>query len=148
MNNVTRSATPPQESEPSWAAPLRALRAGKVRAGLPPRDRSDLDFSGSDVYAVTTEMDSVASYFEVGGAYDGESDDSNEIESWDRGEFQLKVGSLEPESPGAISPVDLGINPTMIYRQRPVEPAPPVVPWRPVNPHPTPPQPRGRHELE
>jgi hypothetical protein len=72
MNNVTRSATPPQESEPPWAAPLRALRAGKVRAGPPPRDYSDLDFSGSDVCAVTTEMDSAASYFEVGGAYDGE----------------------------------------------------------------------------
>jgi hypothetical protein len=42
----------------------------------------------------------------------GKSDDSNEIGSWDRGEFQLKVGSLEPVSLGVVSHLDLGINPT------------------------------------
>ena len=56
--------TPPQQGEPSWAAPLRALRAGTVKAGLPSRDLSVLDLPGSETYAVENELDNASSHFE------------------------------------------------------------------------------------
>lgn len=55
---------PPQQGEPSWAAPLRALRAGTVKAGLPSRDLSALDLPGSETYAVENELDNASSHFE------------------------------------------------------------------------------------